>query len=59
MFDCSDVERVQSYSILGCNKVRASGVSKPVSAAMHAMNRRCAFLQCVIPNVDEAFSTTW
>ena len=50
-FNGNEVERVQSYRYLGfefhATKNLSHGVSKLVSAAskaMHAMNRRCAFL---------------
>ena len=56
MFNGNEVERVQSYKYLGfefhATKSLAHGVSKLVSAAnkaMHAMNRRCAFLHISDP----------
>ncbi len=56
MFNNNEVERVQSYKYLGfefhATKSLAYGVSKLVSAAnkaMHAMNRRCAFLHISDP----------
>ena len=55
-FNGNEVERVQSYKYLGfefhATKNLSHGVSKLVSAAnkaMHAMNRRCAFLQISDP----------
>ncbi|KAL3132548.1 hypothetical protein ABBQ32_14236 [Trebouxia sp. C0010 RCD-2024] len=55
-FNGNEVERVQSYKYLGfefhATKSLAHGVSKLVSAAnkaMHAMNRRCAFLHISDP----------
>ena len=55
-FNGNDVERVQSYKYLGfefhVTKALTHGVSKLASAAnkaMHAMNRRCAFLHISDP----------
>ena len=55
-FNGNEVERVQSYKYLGfeflATKKLAHGVSKLVSVAnkaMHAMNRRCAFLHLPDP----------
>ena len=55
-FNGNEVERVQSYKYLGfefhTTKNLSNGVSKLVSAAnkaMHAMNRRCAFLHISDP----------
>ena len=55
-FNGSQVERAQSYKYLGfefhATKALTHGVSKLVSAAnkaMHAMNRRCAFLHISDP----------
>ena len=55
-FNGNEVERVQSYKYLGfefhATKNLSHGVSKLVSAAtkaMHAMNRRCAFLHISDP----------
>ena len=55
-FNGNEVERVQSYKYLGfefhATENLSHGVSKLVSAAnkaMHAMNRRCAFLHISDP----------
>ena len=53
-FNGREVERLQSYKYLGFMQPKAltHGVSKLVSAAnkaMHAMNRRCAFLHSSEP----------
>ena len=55
-FNGDEVERGQSYKYLGfefhATKILSHGVSELVSAAnkaMHAMNRRCAFLQISDP----------